>query len=430
MLVDYAKINVSAGKGGNGCSSFHREKFVPKGGPDGGNGGTGGSVIIRSDKNKKTLIDFKYKKHYEADSGGNGQKTNKTGKSGENLIIYVPVGSVIRDADTNEIIADFIADSQETIAAKGGAGGRGNAVFKSSTNRSPDYCELGLEGEKRILIIELKLIADAAIIGLPNAGKSTFLSVISAAKPKIADYPFTTLEPNLGVVNLAGIEPFAIADIPGLIENAHTGAGLGLKFLRHIERAKLLIHLIDINSKNMIRDFDNINNELRQYGEKLGMRKQIVVVNKIDVVNNEYKEFCEELINHIGRNENVLKICFISAATGYGVNDLIYSVSAFLNLPEIKNADMELKSEPVKEYAFEKEEPVRVHDIGNNNYEITGDRILKALNRINTATDDGLVKFNKILDAYNINYLLKQAGAENGDRVFIGDKTFDYYEDK
>ncbi|MBP7651979.1 GTPase ObgE [Candidatus Dependentiae bacterium] len=430
MLIDYAKISVTAGKGGNGCSSFHREKFVPKGGPDGGNGGYGGSVIFKCDKNKKTLIDFKYKKTYVAESGENGQGTNKTGKSGEDLYIYVPIGTLLRDAETNEIIADLTDDSQAVTVVNGGSGGRGNAVFKSSTNRSPDYSELGLPGEHKNIILELKLLADAAIIGLPNAGKSTLLSVISAAKPKIADYPFTTLEPNLGVVKIGDMTPFVIADIPGLIENAHQGSGLGLKFLRHIERTKLFIHLIDINSDNMIKDFDTINAELIKYDEKLGARKQIVVVNKIDVVNNEYHEFCEEFVKYLDKNKNVLKICYISGVTGFGVNELVYSISELLKLPEIAELNTEIKKDDVKEYFFVKEEPVKVHDIGNNNFEITGDRILKALSRINISTDDGLVRFNKILDNYNINYLLKKAGAKNGDTVYIGEKTFDYYENK
>ncbi|WP_457621435.1 GTPase ObgE [Persephonella sp.] len=288
-FVDKAKIHVKAGDGGNGCVAFRREKYVRMGGPSGGNGGKGGDVIIMADKSLKTLMDFRYKKHFKAENGQHGSGSNKHGRNGKDLIIKVPVGTVVKDAETGEIIADLIYDGQKVVVAKGGKGGRGNAAFKTSTNQAPDYAEEGQPGEEKWIELELKLLADIGIIGFPNAGKSTLISVLSKAKPKIADYPFTTLTPVLGVLQLDYGKSVVIADIPGLIEGASKGAGLGHEFLRHIERTKALIHLIDISDqreRDPIEAFEIINKELEKYSPELVKKPQIVVGNKIDMLSD------------------------------------------------------------------------------------------------------------------------------------------------
>ncbi|ACO04185.1 MAG TPA: GTPase ObgE [Persephonella sp.] len=288
-FIDKAKIHVKAGDGGNGCVAFRREKYVRMGGPSGGNGGKGGDVIIMADKSLKTLMDFRYKKHFKAENGQHGSGNNRHGRNGKDLIIKVPVGTVVKDAETGEILADLIYDGQKVVVAKGGRGGRGNAAFKTSTNQAPDYAEEGQPGEERWIELELKLIADIGIIGFPNAGKSTLISVLSKAKPKIADYPFTTLTPVLGVLQLDYGKSVVIADIPGLIEGASKGAGLGHEFLRHIERTKALIHMIDISDqreRDPIEAFEIINKELEKYSPELVKKPQIVVGNKIDMLSD------------------------------------------------------------------------------------------------------------------------------------------------
>ncbi len=292
MFVDKAKIYVKAGDGGRGCIAWRREKFVPMGGPAGGNGGKGGDVILKADSRLQTLYDFKHKVHFKADRGQHGSGSNKHGRNAEDLIIKVPVGTVVKDAQTGEVIADLTTDGQEVVVAKGGKGGKGNAAFKTSTNQAPDYAEEGEKGEEKWIELELKLIADVGIIGFPNAGKSTLISVLSNAKPKIADYPFTTLSPVLGVVNLDYGKSLVLADIPGLIEGASEGHGLGHEFLRHIERTKFLIHVIDISDfadKKPLEAFHAINKELENYNPKLLEKPQIVIGNKIDLIEDKTK---------------------------------------------------------------------------------------------------------------------------------------------
>lgn len=322
MFIDKAKIFVKAGDGGNGCIAFHREKFVPMGGPSGGDGGKGGDVILVADKNLQTLMDFKYKRHYKAERGQNGQGGNKKGKDGKDLIIKVPVGTIVKDAQTGEIIADLVEDGQQVVVAKGGKGGKGNAAFKSSTNQTPTTAEPGEEGEERWIELELKLLADIGIIGFPNAGKSTLISVLSNAKPKIADYPFTTLTPVLGVLQLDVDDFVVLADIPGLIEGASEGAGLGHEFLRHIERTKFLIHLIDISDfaeKDWKEAFDIINKELKNYSEELSKKPQIVVANKIDALSDKSK--IDEMRKYF-QDKNI-PFTAISLITREGVDELI-----------------------------------------------------------------------------------------------------------
>ncbi|MBW1841636.1 MAG: GTPase ObgE [Deltaproteobacteria bacterium] len=318
-FIDEAIITVQSGNGGRGCVSFRREKFVPRGGPDGGDGGTGGDVILKATSRKRTLYQFQFKRHFKSQKGLHGQGKRKTGKSGGDLIIELPPGTLASDADTGQIFKDFVNPGETALIAKGGRGGRGNARFKSSTHRSPRFAQPGEPGETRTLKLELKLLADIGIIGLPNAGKSTLISTISAAHPKIGDYPFTTLTPCLGVVKTGWEEPFVVADIPGLIEGAHKGAGLGIRFLRHIERTRVLLHLIDVSSidpENPLYAYNTINNELAMYNEAMMKKPQIVVLNKLDLPGA--KKAAKIFLSAA----KFKPITFISALTGHGVDDL------------------------------------------------------------------------------------------------------------
>lgn len=327
MFIDEVTVHVKAGDGGNGCVSFRREKFVPLGGPNGGDGGDGGSIILEADSRKRTLLDFKYKSHFKAKSGSHGQGKNKHGKSGEDLIIKVPPGTVIFDSKTGDLLRDLANDKDQVIVAKEGQGGRGNAHFATSTRQAPKFAEEGHPGEERILKLELKLIADVGIIGCPNAGKSTLLSHISAAKPEIAAYPFTTKSPNLGVVKVGDWGGFVAADIPGLLEGAHAGTGLGDKFLRHIERTKLFIHIIDtagVDGRDPAKDFETINKELEYYSKELSKRPQIVALNKMDLP--QAKKNLEKVKNKL----KGIKIYPVSAVTGEGIEELIKATAKAL----------------------------------------------------------------------------------------------------
>ncbi len=320
-FVDRVKIYVRAGKGGDGAVAFLREKYRPKGGPAGGDGGKGGDVVLVATSSKHTLLDFKYKKHFVAENGQPGKGKNMHGKDGEDLIIYVPVGTVVKDAQTGEVICDLVKEGQRCVVAKGGRGGRGNARFATSTNQAPTYAEKGEPGQERWIILELKLIADVGLIGFPNAGKSTLLSRLTRARPKIADYPFTTLSPNLGVMELDWNRRLVIADIPGLIEDAHKGAGLGHEFLRHIERTKFLAHVIDVSDfreRDPIEAFHAINRELSLYSEELSRKPQVVVANKIDLLSD--KKLLEELRNYFEKKG--IPFFAVSALTGEGIEGL------------------------------------------------------------------------------------------------------------
>ncbi|WP_456437589.1 GTPase ObgE [Desulfurobacterium sp.] len=323
-FIDRAKIYVKGGDGGNGCVAFRREKFVPKGGPAGGDGGRGGSVILVADSGMHTLLDFKYKRHFKAERGRHGEGNKRTGKSGKDLIIKVPVGTVVKDAETGEIIGDLTKVGEKLVVARGGKGGRGNAAFATPTRQAPDFAEPGEPGEERWIELELKLIADVGLIGFPNAGKSTFLSRITAAKPEIADYPFTTVRPILGVAKVDNFS-FVVADIPGLIEGAHAGKGLGHEFLRHVERTKLLLHLIDLSdlTREPEEAFEKINKELKLYSPKLSEKPQIVVGTKIDAVTDKSKiEKAKRYFESKG-----YPFFAISSVTGEGVTELLRFVS-------------------------------------------------------------------------------------------------------
>jgi len=336
QFIDRAKIFVQGGHGGNGCVAFRREKFVPKGGPSGGNGGKGGDVILEADRNVHTLLDFKYKRHYKAERGRHGEGNKRTGRSGDDLIIKVPVGTVVRDAETGEVLGDLTEHGQRLVVAKGGRGGRGNAEFATPTRRAPDFAEPGEPGEERWIELELKLLADVGLVGFPNAGKSTFLSRVTAARPEIADYPFTTLRPILGVAKVGDFS-FVIADIPGLIEGAHAGKGLGHEFLRHVERTKLLLHLIDLTDLTRApkEAFEKINKELELYSPELAKKPQIIVGTKIDALVDRSK--IEELKKYF--EEKGYPFFAVSAVTGEGMNELMWFVAKKLKELEVEDVE-------------------------------------------------------------------------------------------
>lgn len=416
MFFDEAKIYVKSGDGGNGIVAFRREKYVPRGGPAGGDGGKGGDVILTVDPRLSTLVQFQRKVHFIADSGINGGSSNKTGAQGEDLIVTVPPGTIVREAESGNMIADLTHAGQRVVVARGGRGGKGNTRFKTSTNQAPRMAEKGEPGQERWLELELKVLADVGIVGVPNAGKSTLLSVISNARPKIAPYPFTTIKPNLGVT-LIDDEEVVFADIPGLIEGAHEGIGLGHSFLRHIQRTKLLIHMLDGASPDPLADFNQINIELVLFDPNLGERTQIVVMNKTDLPGTEEKwAMIREEIAGFG-----YPVAAISAVTRGGVNDLLWQVKSLLaELPE-----PELEEEmPI--YALDEDEDffeiVRVDDA----YRIIGPRIERAAAMTYWEYQEAIIRFQKILEALGIAKALIEAGIEPGDSVLIGDHELEW----
>src|SRR3989338_3094385 len=334
-FIDEANIHVKAGDGGRGCISFRREKYIPKGGPDGGDGGKGGEVTIVADEGLTSLLDFRYKKHYTAERGGHGQGSNRKGKDGLDILIRVPVGTMVKD-DTSEVVEDLVKDGQRFVIAKGGRGGKGNAFFATSTHQTPKFAQPGEKGEERWLNLELKLLADVGIIGFPNAGKSTLISHVSAAKPKVADYPFTTLVPNLGVVKFGSFGGFVIADMPGLVEGAHEGKGLGVKFLKHIERTRIFIHMLDLSpltGREPLDDWKTVNKELAAFNPELSKRPQVVALNKIDIT--EAKESAPELLKYFADRD--IKVFAISAATGHGLTPLVNYIGHAVEAGKLAN---------------------------------------------------------------------------------------------
>ncbi|MDI6601898.1 MAG: GTPase ObgE [Thermoanaerobacteraceae bacterium] len=424
MFVDRARIYIKAGDGGNGVISFRREKFVAFGGPDGGDGGDGGDIILIADPNLKTLMDFKYKQHYKSENGGNGMGGNKHGRNGEDLIIKVPVGTVLKDPDTGEVLFDLARPGQKVIAAQGGKGGKGNARFKSPVMKAPRFAESGDPGVERWLILELKLLADVGLIGFPNAGKSTLLSVLTKARPKIADYPFTTLTPNLGVCYYND-KSFVIADIPGLIEGAHEGVGLGHEFLRHIERTRLLLHLVDLSGmegRDPLDDFEKVNNELKLYNEDLTQKPQLVVATKLDAVEDKavYNRFKKEI------EDKGYKVFGISSVTSEGINELLNEVSSYFDddkkeeIPELD--EIAIIPPPVKDT---KEIEV---EIEGNTFKISGAMIDRLLKRVNLTDEDSLRYFQNTLLKYGVFDELKKMGLKNGDYINVRGFEFEYVE--
>lgn len=419
MFIDKARIYVKAGDGGNGCISFRREKYVPLGGPDGGDGGKGGDVILRASKDLHTLIDFQYHPHYKTQRGSHGQGSNKFGKGGEGLTINVPLGTVVHDVKTGEVLADLATHGQELIVARGGVGGRGNAKFKSNTQRAPKVAEKGAPGEEVTLDLELKLIADVGLVGYPNAGKSTLLSRVSSARPKIAEYPFTTLTPNLGVVKVDEYNSLVLADIPGLIEGAHQGVGLGDEFLRHIERTKVLIHIVDIQGyqdKNPLENFYSVNKELNLYSSRLAKKPQVVALNKIDLEQDDKK---------ISRFKNKLKkykVFPISAIKSKGVKELIYYT--YKMLAEIKPAGEE-KEKEITYYDYKYKPEFEIKKI-KGVYIVKGKKVEKLVAMTYLDKDESLKRMQRILTKMGIEEELISAGITEGDTVRIGDIEFFY----
>ena len=423
MFTDYVKITAKAGNGGNGAISFRREKYVAAGGPDGGDGGKGGDIYFEVDPDSNTLIDFRYKKKFKAENGKNGEGAHKFGKNGEDLYIRVPIGTIVRDAETNKVLADLSTPEQKALILSGGRGGKGNSHFATSTRQAPRFAQDGEKGEEKELILELKLLADVGLIGFPNVGKSTFLSMTTSATPKIADYHFTTLEPNLGVVKTDYGDSFVIADIPGIIEGASEGTGLGIQFLRHIERTRLLLHVIDVSGsegRDPVQDFYTINEELKKYSEKLSKRKQIIVANKIDVMQNE------ELYKNLEKvaKENSIDIFKISAATGEGISELIKYVSATLKtLP--KEDLIEITDKKV--YTLKDEDEYTIQNV-DGKFVIKGESVEKVMRRVNIADNESLYYFQKSLDNLGVNQKLKEMGIKEGDIVQIGDYELEWEE--
>ena len=421
MFTDYVKIIAKAGDGGNGAISFRREKYVAAGGPDGGDGGKGGDVYFEVDPNSNTLIDFRFKKKFKAENGNNGEGSNKYGKSGENLTIKVPIGTVIKDASNNRVLADLSQEGQRELVVKGGRGGKGNAHFATSTRQAPRFSQDGENGEEKELILELKLLADVGLIGFPNVGKSTFLGRTTSATPKIADYHFTTLEPNLGVVKTDYGESFVIADIPGIIEGASEGVGLGLQFLRHIERTRLLLHVIDVSGsegRDPVDDFNKINSELQKYSKKLSERTQIIVANKIDSMQDEklYKNL-ENLAK-----EKKLEIFKISAVTGEGVDKLIKHVSELLKI--LPKEDL-IEYEDKKVYKLEEKDDYTIRK-DEGKFVIEGEPVERIMRRVNIADNESLYYFQKNLDELGVNQRLKEMGIQEGDIVKIADYELEW----
>ena len=417
MFTDYAKIIVKSGNGGNGAVSFRREKYVAAGGPDGGDGGKGGDIYFEVDPDSNTLIDFRYKKKFKAEDGKNGEGGHRYGKSGEDLVVKVPLGTIIKDAETNRVLADLSEKGQKELIVLGGRGGKGNSHFATSTRQAPRFSQDGEKGEEKELILELKLLADVGLVGFPNVGKSTFLSVTTSATPKIADYHFTTLEPNLGVVKSDFGDSFVIADIPGIIEGASEGTGLGLQFLRHIERTRLLLHVIDVSGsegRNPVNDFKIINEELKKYSEKLSKRKQIIVANKIDSMQDE--SLYIELEKFAKKNK--MEIYKISAVTGEGIKELLQRVSKVLkelpkeNLIEIEDTRKvyELKDEP--EFTITRKDGIFIVD---------GPAVQKVMRRVNIEDNESLHYFHKCLEELGVNAKLREAGVKDGDTVKVVD---------
>lgn len=421
MFIDVAKIELKAGKGGDGSVAFRREKYEPSGGPAGGDGGDGGSIIIVGDKDIKTLMDYSYRSIYKAESGGDGRNKKQFGKKGEDLILKVPVGTLIKDYDTDTVIYDVKHDKEEFVICKGGKGGKGNVHFKSSIRQAPRFAEPGEKGEEKTIKLELKLLADVGLIGLPNVGKSTLLSIMSNARPKIANYHFTTLEPNLGVCKV-GEKSFVLADIPGLIEGASEGLGLGHDFLKHIERTKILVHVLDISGsegRNPIEDFELINSELSSYNIKLNDKKMLVVLNKTDLGAEEnIKEFREKY------SDKVDEIVEISAATTENVDKLMYLIADTLDSID---DDYSTLDEQYVYFEEEKEPDFKVRR-ENENYIVEGPLIENLIYRTNFEVYESVNHLQKVLEDKGVIQQLKDLGIQDGDNVVIGDVEFDFYE--
>ena len=429
MFVDRATINIISGKGGNGCVSFRREPFVPEGGPDGGDGGKGGDVVIMADKNLRTLMDFKYKRKYQAENGQDGMRKKRYGKSGQDLVIKVPMGTVVIDEATGLVMMDLTEDGQSFVAAKGGRGGKGNVHFKNSVRQAPNFAEAGTAAKERTVILELKSIADVGLVGFPNVGKSSLLSVATSASPKIADYHFTTIDPNLGVVNIHDTS-FIMADIAGIIEGAHMGLGLGLRFLKHIERTKVLIHVVDVSGsegRDPIEDFEKINSELLQYSKSVADKPMLVCANKIDLTDEEDPEYLRFKEYVEGKGYQVVPV---SAPINYGVQALLDAA-----LAELQRVLREPQPEPEIEYFdFETDDvdpeyrTVNV-DTDEDGFVVTGKQLRKIFDSTNFNDFGSLRYLYKYIEKSGAIDRMKEMGLDEGDTIKVFDYEFEYYDE-
>lgn len=425
MFIDKARIFVKAGNGGNGAVSFRREKYVPAGGPDGGDGGRGANIIMVADTGLRTLMDFKYKKKYSAQNGEDGSKKKRAGKNGEDLILSVPEGTVIRDEKTGLIIADLKKAGDQAVVARGGYGGKGNQHFANAVRQAPAFAKSGTDGQERWITLELKMIADVGLLGFPNVGKSTFLSVVTSAKPKIANYHFTTLTPNLGVVQTRHGDSFVIADIPGIIEGAADGVGLGHDFLRHVERTKVLVHIVDISGiegRDPIDDFEKINEELRLYNEKLSTRPQLVVANKSDLLFDEsiYENFKKTM------EEKGYEVFKMSAATRDGVDQVIDRVSQLLN--EVEEVELVSQEEMYRpELDVDEDGGLKIEVDEDGIYVVTGKELRRIMYSVNFDDMESLQFFQAQMEAKGVFDMLREAGIEDGDTVKIYELEFEFY---
>lgn len=422
MFIDRARIFVQSGKGGDGMSSFRHEKFVPKGGPNGGDGGQGGNVVLVADRNVNTLVDFRFRRLFKAKPGGKGEGSNKYGRNAEDLVITVPLGTIVKDEETGQVMADLSRDGQRAIVAKGGRGGRGNWHFRTSANRTPTFAERGEPGEERWLRLELKVLADVGLLGYPSVGKSSILRKVSAAQPEVAAYHFTTLNPILGVVNLPDHRSFVMADIPGLIDGASEGVGLGHDFLRHIERTKILIHVVDVSGiegRDPIEDYEKINAELAKYSEKLSRKQQIVAANKIDLLGDS--DNLERLMDYMAAHGvEVYPIC---AMTGEGMDKLLERVWTMLE--EYVEEPDETTEEVVYKAQNKPDFEVKRDDDGA--FVITGARIENLVAMTNFDDDQSLRRFQRIWRYMELDKLLQEHGIQDGNTVRIYSMEFEYH---
>ncbi|MDE8732777.1 GTPase ObgE [Eubacteriales bacterium DFI.9.88] len=429
MFVDRAKIIIRSGKGGNGAVSFRREPYVPEGGPDGGDGGKGGDVVFQADSSLRTLMDFRYKRKYEAENGQDGMKKKKFGKDGNDLVIKVPPGTVVIDEETGLVMKDLVEAGDSFVAAKGGKGGKGNVHYKNSVRQAPNFAEAGGFAKERSVILEMKLIADVGLVGFPNVGKSTLLSVATSAKPKIADYHFTTIDPNLGVVQIYDTS-FVMADIAGIIEGAHQGAGLGFRFLKHIERTKVLIHVVDVSGsegRDPMEDFDKINKELEEYNPQLMKKPQIVAANKIDMVDEdgpEYQRFKEYV------EEKGYKVFPMSAPINVGVKEVLAEAAAELD----RLAKLPPEEEYIETFDFEKDDQDPDYrevyvSRDEDGFVITGKQLQKIFNSTNFNDSGSMRYLYKYIEKSGAFEKLKELGLEEGDTVKVIDYEFEYYDE-
>lgn len=429
-FLDRAKVNVRAGKGGDGMVAFRREKYVPDGGPAGGDGGKGGSIIFRVDEGLRTLMDFRYNRHFKGENGQNGMSKSKYGANAEDLVVKIPPGTIIRNSETQEILGDLVENAQELIVARGGRGGRGNIKFATHKNPAPSIAENGEPGEEFELELELKVLADVGLIGYPSVGKSTLLSVISNAKPKVADYQFTTLVPNLGVVKLKVDQEFVVADMPGLIEGASEGVGLGINFLRHIERTKVLLHVLDVSEthgRDVFQDFLDIMHELSNYNEKLLLRPMIIVANKMDeaISAENLVTFKEKLAEHYAElNQEMPEIFEISAWQNKGLQPLLQRTYQLVQTSDFISLENEVEEKV--HYTLDDDDAFEIEELEPGHWLITGRKIEKLYAMTNMAHDESIARFARQMRGMGIDDELRRLGAQNGDTIQLSDFYFEF----